>query len=119
MGRLLMIVLAMLAGGCGHTTDDWIRQLKDAEAVKRREAVRELASLTTDAARVIPALCEALNDENSYVRRDAAIGLGKFGPEARPAVPVLLIARKDKEPSVRKAADASLKQIDPSLVIGH
>ena len=113
MQRFAAIVLIGLTGGCGRSTDDWMRQLKDPEVVKRREAIRELAS-TADAARVVPALIEALGDENHYVRRDAAIALGKYGHESRDAVPALLAARKDKERSVRKAAEDALKRIDPA-----
>ena len=112
--RLLFVTsLALFAGGCARSTDDWLRQMKDADVVKRREAVRQLGSLSTEAGLVVPALVEALGDDNHYVRHDAALALGKFGPEARQAVPVLLAARKDKEPSVRKAAAESLKRIDP------
>ncbi len=113
MRRVMALSLAIMAVGCGHSSDDWIRQLKDADVVKRREAIRELASMSSEAGRVVLALSEALSDENSYVRHDAALALGKFGAEARPATPALLAARKDKELSVRKAAAESLKRIDP------
>jgi HEAT repeat protein len=113
MRPVLVMSLALSAVGCARSTDDWLRQLKDTDVVKRREAVRELSSMSSEAGRVVPALSEALGDESGYVRHDAAMALGKFGPDARPAVAVLVAARKDQEPRVRKAAAESLKRIDP------
>jgi HEAT repeat protein len=114
MLRWLMATLAVLVGGCGwRSTDDWLRQLKDPDVMKRREAVRELGSLTSEASRVTPALSEALRDESPYVRRDAAVALGKLGPEAEAAAPALTAALKDRDRAVRGAADAALKKIAP------
>jgi HEAT repeat protein len=113
MRRFLMIGLTLSLAGCERTTDDWIRQLNDADVVKRREAIRELGSSPVRAARAVSALSACLGDENHYVRRDAALALGKFGPDAREAVPLLLAARRDKERSVRKAVQEALKRIDP------
>lgn len=107
--------LLMVLGGCGRPSmEDWLRQLKEGDVVKKRQAIRELGSGSAEAEQVVPALVEALRDESAYVRRDAAAVLGKFGPEAMAAVPALLAARKDRERSVRKAADDALKKIDPA-----
>jgi HEAT repeat protein len=115
--RSAAMLFVMLAFGCGgHSTDNWLRQLKDADVVKRREAIRELGARTKDANRVVPALTEALKDESGFVRRDAAVTLGKFGADARSGVPALVESLQDKEPSVRSAAAASLKKIDPEAV---
>jgi HEAT repeat protein len=114
--RFLTIGLVLLAGCGSPSTDDWLAQLKDDDVVKRRQALRELGARPADAARIVPALSDALRDDNAYVRRDAAIALGKFGPEARQAVPALTLALKDKDQSVRNAASASLKKIDPNAV---
>jgi HEAT repeat protein len=116
MGRLTALGLVLLlAASCGpRSTDDWLRQLKDAEVVKRRQAVRELGTRFAEAERVVPALAEALRDGNGYVRHDAATTLGKFGAGARDAVPALVVALNDKERSVRTAAAATLKQVDPT-----
>ena len=98
MRKLVLAGLILLLAGCGpRSTDAWLRQVKDAEVVKRRQAIRELGTRAGDAPRIVPVLREALRDENGYVRRDAAVTLGKFGPEAREAVPSLLDALKDPE----------------------
>jgi HEAT repeat protein len=113
MRTTLAVGLVVLAAGCGsHSTDDWLRQMKDPDVVKRREAIRGLGERTADADRAVPALAEALCDENGYVRHDAATTLGKFGPYAKSAVPALTAALKDKEHSVRTASAATLKRID-------
>jgi HEAT repeat protein len=116
MRRLTPIGLALLlVAGCGpRSTDDWLRQLKDAEVVKRRQAVRELGARLAEAGRIVPALTDALRDESGYVRHDAATTLGKFGGEARTAVPALVGALKDRERTVRTAAAAALKKVDPT-----
>src|SRR5712692_9628179 len=117
--RRILMGLVLLLGGCGApSTDDFLRQLQDAEVVKRRQAIRELGARTSEAERIVPALTEALRDENKYVRHDAAMALGKFGPEARTAVPALMTALKDKGHGVRTAAGAALKKIDPAAAKG-
>jgi HEAT repeat protein len=114
MVRFAVMGLALFVAGCGthKSTDDYLRQLKDADPVLRREAVREIADRDADLA--IPALTESLRDENLYVRHDAAIALGKFGLSAAAAIPALTAALNDKEKSVRTSAAASLKKISPS-----
>jgi HEAT repeat protein len=114
MRPLMAIGLVSVMAGCAPSTDKWIRQLKDTDVVKRREALRELGSRTAEAGRIVPALTEALRDESGYVRHDAAMALAKFGPEAREAVPTLTLALKDKDQSVRAAVGAALKKIDPA-----
>ena len=112
MRRCLVLSFVILVAGCGRrSTEDLIKELKDADAARRLEAVRELGR--RDEAAVVPALVEALKDANGYVRRDAALALGKFGQEARLAVSGLLAARKDKERMVRKAVAEALRSIDP------
>jgi HEAT repeat protein len=115
MRRLLLASLALLVvAGCGsRSTDYWLQQLKDPDVVKRRQAVRELGTRTSEAGRVVPALAEALRDESQYVRHDSATTLAKFGPEAESAVPALRVALKDKDNNVRRAAEAALKKIGP------
>jgi HEAT repeat protein len=112
MRLLLGMLIVLFLAGCAASTDDWIRQLKDSDVVKRREALRELGSRPAEAAQVVPALTEALRDENAYVRRDAALALAKFGAEAKDSVPALTLALKDKDHNVRLAAGTALKKID-------
>ena len=118
MRRLLLMTMALLLAGCtdSQSTDDWLRQLKDPDVVKRRQAIRELGVRMTEAERVTPSVAEALRDENGYVRHDAALTLGKLGPAAKMAVPALVAALKDQERGVRKAASQALKRIDPKGV---
>src|SRR5712691_6602525 len=99
MKRVLgpLLVLVLLAGCRGKSTEDWLRQLKDPDVTLRRQAIRELGALPGEAARIVPALIEALRDENPYVRHDAALTLGKFGPAAKEAIPALNLAVKDRE----------------------
>ncbi len=109
----VVLGLALTLAGCAPSTDEWVRRLKDAEVVRRREAVRELGARTADAPRIVPALAEALRDANPYVRHDAALALAKFGADAREAVPALTTALKDRERNVRTAVGKALKKIDP------
>jgi HEAT repeat protein len=114
MRMLILASLVLLVAGCGlRSTDAWLARMKDAEVVKRRQAIRELANRTGDAGRIVPALVEALRDESGYVRRDAALTLGKFGPQAKQAVGPLQDALKDRERQVRTAAGTALKKIEP------
>ncbi len=115
MRRPLILGLLLLAAGCGpRTTDDWLARLKDPDVVKKRQAIRELGSRTSEGGRIVPALADALRDADPDVRHDAATELGKFGPDARPAVPTLTAALKDKDAQVRKAAGEALKKIGPA-----
>src|SRR5262245_61089138 len=113
MRRPILMGVVLSMAGCAPSTDDWVRQLKDPEVVKRREAVRELGARTAEAQRIVPPLTEALRDGSPYVRHDAALALGKLGAEARAAVAALTTAMKDKDRSVRAAAGKALKKIDP------
>jgi HEAT repeat protein len=117
MRTLIFLVVISLVSGCGApSTTEWIRQTKDADVVKRRQAIRELGLRLTDGDQIVPALTDSLGDENGFVRHDAALVLGKFGPEARDALPALTAALKDKEPRVRTAAETALKKIDPQAI---
>jgi HEAT repeat protein len=108
-----MRLLLLLTGCMGkQSTADWVRQLKDPDVLRRRQAIRELGTRLMNAEPITPALAEALQDNNGYVRHDAALTLGKLSPKAKPVVPALMVALKDKERSVRKAAAQALKRIN-------
>jgi HEAT repeat protein len=110
----ILVGLVLLASGCSSpSTDDWLAQLSDPDVVKRRQAIRELASRIAEPDRIVPALTEALRDENGYVRHDAAWAIGNFGAEAQQALPALVVALKDEARNVRIAATSALKKIDP------
>jgi HEAT repeat protein len=115
----LVLLLGLLAwAGCSRkkTTDELLKDLKSSDARDKIIAVRLLPQRTGDAAKVVPALTEALKDKSDDVRRSAAIGLGDFGDQARDAVPALqALAQRDSDPRVREAAGYSLGRIDPSL----
>ena len=61
-----------------------------------------------DAAKVVPALIEALKDKDGDVRRSAALGLGSFGEQAKDAIPALQAAQHDRDARVREAAGIAL-----------
>ena len=115
----LVLLLCLLAcGGCGKTksTDELITDLKSpqAPAKDRIVAVRLLPQRKGDAARVVPALTEALKDNDDDIRCSAAIGLGYFGEQAKDAVPALQAAQGDSDVRVREAAGVALSRIDPA-----
>jgi HEAT repeat protein len=116
MRTFLVAGLALLAAGCGRSTDDWLRQLQDPDVVKRRQAIRELGTRSGDVERVVAALTDALRDDSGYVRHDAATTLAKFGAAAKPAGPRLTQLLDERELSVRKAAQAALQKIDPETI---
>jgi HEAT repeat protein len=112
------LLLCFLAcGGCAKTksTEELITDLKSGEEKERIIGVRLLQHRKADAARVVPALIEALKDRAEDVRWGAAIGLGYFGEQARDAIPALQEARRDRDARVREAARVALSRIDPSL----
>jgi HEAT repeat protein len=112
MVRIIFMSLLITLTGCqAPTTDNWLAQLKDADAVNRRQAIRELAKPTCESEPVIAALTLALRDENAYVRRDAAWALGVCGDGGREAMAALRLALQDEAPRVRLAASSALKKM--------
>ncbi len=89
--------------------------IEDLKAPQERDqiiAVRLLPQRKGDAAKVIPALIEALGDKSDGVRQSAAIGLGSFGEQAKDAIPALQAARRDPDVRVREAVGVALYRID-------
>jgi HEAT repeat protein len=113
----LVLLVCWLACGCGQkqSTDQLIEDLKSSEERKRLIAVRLLPQRKGDAAKVVPALIEALKDKEGDIRWSAAIGLGSFGEQARDAIPALQSAQSDRDARVREAARVALSRIDPKL----
>jgi HEAT repeat protein len=114
--RFLLLLGLLACGGCGgKSTDELVGDLKSGPEKDRIIASRLLQHRQGDAAKVVPALIEALKDKDHDVRWSAAIGLGYFGDKARDAIPALQEALHDKDARVREAAGVALKRIDPSL----
>src|SRR6516165_5544519 len=115
----VVLMLCLLAcGGCGKTksTDQLIEDLKLPEERDRLKAVRLLPQRKGDAAKIVPAMIEALKEKGSDIRLSAVIGLGYFGEQAKDAIPALQqAAQSDKDGRVRKQAGIALSRIDPSL----
>ena len=113
---LVLFVCLLACGGCGKkSTDQLIQDLKSSQVKERLIAVRLLQERKGDAAKVVPALIEALKDKESDIRWSAAIGLGYFGNQAKDAIPALEVAQNDRDARVREAARVALSRIDPSL----
>jgi len=117
--RFGVLVICLLAcGGCGKkkTTDELIADVNSSEERDQIIAVRLLPDRKGDAAKVVPALIDALKLKNhgADVRLSAAIGLGYFGEEAKDAIPALKGAQRDPDARVRDAAGKALSRIDPA-----
>jgi hypothetical protein len=113
--RFALLIILFTLIGCGRkkSTDELIGDLKSAEEKERIAAVRLLPGHSGDAAKVVPALIEALKEKDGDIRWSAAIGLGSFGDQAREAIPALQTAQRDKDARVREAAGVALSRIDP------
>jgi HEAT repeat protein len=114
--RFILPLCLLACGGCGgKSTDELVGDLKSGQEKDRLIASRLLQHKKGDAAKVVPALIEALKDKESDVRWSSAIGLGYFGDKAKDAIPALQEALNDRDARVREAAGVALKRIDPSL----
>lgn len=111
---LLLLCLLACVGCRRKSTDELIQDLKSPEDREQTIAVRLLPQRKGDAARVVPALIEALKSKEGEIRWNAAIGLGTFGEQARDAIPALEAARHDRDARVREAAGVALSRIDPA-----
>jgi HEAT repeat protein len=114
--RFVLLLCLLVCGGCGNkkSTDELLEDLKGAQERDRLIAVRLLPQRTEDAARIVPALIEAVKNKAVDVRLSAAIGLGTFGEQAKDAIPALQAAQSDRDARVRGAAGVALSRIDPT-----
>ncbi len=113
--RWLVLLGVLACAGCGKkSTDQLIADLKSSQERERLIAVRLLPQRKADAAKVVPALIEALKDKDDDIRWSAAIGLGSFGEQAKDAIPALQEAQHDRDARVREAAGVALSRIDPA-----
>jgi HEAT repeat protein len=90
-----------------------MQDLKSQRPGDRIAAVRLLSQRKGEAAKVVPALIDALKDNSDDIRWSAAIGLGYFGAKAKEAIPALETAQHDTDARVREAAGVALCRIDP------
>ena len=116
--RLVLLLCLLACAGCGQkkSTDELITDLKSPQVQERDRiiAVRLLPQRKGDAAKVVPALIEALKDPEDDIRWSAAIGLGYFGEQAKDAIPALQAAQGDRDVRVREGAGVALSRIDPT-----
>lgn len=110
---MLMFLGLFACAGCSKEppTDELIEDLSSAEEGDRIKAARWLQQRTGEAAKVVPALIEALKDKDPDVRWSAAIGLGYFGEKAEAALPALDEAKRDTDPRVREGARVAISRI--------
>jgi HEAT repeat protein len=113
--RFVLVLCLLACAGCGKkSTAELIADLKSPQEAERIKAARLLPQRKGDAAKVVPALIEALKDKEGDVRWSAAIGLGYYGDQAKDAIPALQAAERDTDPRVREAADVALSRVDPA-----
>jgi HEAT repeat protein len=115
--RFVLLLCVLTCGGCSNKkpTDQLLDELKSSDEGDRIKAVRLLQDRKGDAAKIVPAMTEALKDKGSDIRLSAAIGLGYFGDQARDAIPTLeQVAKNDRDARVRKQAGVALSRIDPA-----
>jgi HEAT repeat protein len=113
---LVLLVCLLACGSCSKqkSTDELIADLKSGTEIEGVVAARTLPRGKDDAAKVVPALIEALTHRASDVRRSSAIKLGVFGEQAKDAIPALQKAEEhDGDARVREAAGIALSRIDP------
>ncbi|HVS39457.1 MAG TPA: HEAT repeat domain-containing protein [Gemmataceae bacterium] len=115
--KWVLPALIMLAcGACNRekSTDELVADLKSNQEREQTVAVRLLPRRKGDAAKVVPALIEALGAKSDNVRQGAAIGLGSYGEQAKDAIPALQKLRDDPDVRVREAVGVALNRIDPA-----
>jgi HEAT repeat protein len=111
---LLLSLLACVGCSRQKSTDELIADLKSGTEIEGVVAARTLPRGRDDAAKVVPALIEALTHRASDVRRSSAIKLGVFREQAKEAIPALQKAEQnDGDARVREAAGIALTRIDP------
>jgi HEAT repeat protein len=102
------------------TVEQWLSQLKDADAARRREAAVALGSQGPDLTKAaIQTLGQSLHDADLSVRHAAALSLGNLGPAAKAALPAIRGAViGDASPAVRRAAVFAMGNMGPDAKPG-
>jgi HEAT repeat protein len=112
----LVMVLCIGVSVFGADVEEWIAQLKDADAETRRAAAKALAEAGGDAKAAAPALVKALKDKDMFVRRFSAIALGEIGADPQVALPGLKAALDDPRKEVQQAAASALGKMGKGAV---
>jgi HEAT repeats len=111
---LFFCLLACVGCGSEKSTDELIADLKSGKEEEGVIAARTLPGGSGEAAKVVPALIEALSHKGQDVRRSSALKLGQFRERAKDAIPALQKAEQgDADARVREAAGIALSRIDP------
>ena len=113
---LVLLLCTLACGGCntGKSIDELIGDLKRGTEIDAVKAARLLPRGKGDAAKVVPALIEALSHKGQDVRRSSALKLGEFREQAKDAIPALQKTEQiDGDARVREAAGIALSRIDP------
>jgi HEAT repeat protein len=111
---LVLLIVYLVFGGKGKSTDELIGDLNSGKERDRMIAVRTLPVRSNEAEKIVPALIQALKDKHSDIRLSAAIKLGVYGEQAKEAIPALQEALKDRDVRVSEAAYNALVKIDPN-----
>ncbi len=125
IGRIAVVAVLVLGLGAGRlcraqepqsrTLEQWLVQLKDADASKRRQAVVALGSFGPDLTKaMIAQVGELLKDSDQGVRHAAALSIGNFGPASKAALANVRSATKDESAVVRRAAVFALGNMGTS-----
>ena len=112
----VLLLCSLACVGCGRqkSTDEVIADLKSGKEGESVTAARTLPRGKGDAAKVVPALIEALGHRGQDVRRSSALKLGQFREQAKEAIPALQKAEHDdRDARVREAASVALSRIAP------
>jgi len=115
--RLVLLLCLLVCGGCGQrkSTDELLQDLKGAEERDRLIAVRLLPLRKEEAARIVPALIDAVKNKAVDVRLSAAIGLGTFGEEAKEKAAERL--RRQEIDRRSREADRKRREIQAQIAV--
>jgi HEAT repeat protein len=114
------VVVVLCWSVAAHAADvgELVKQLKDKDADKRREAAEALGKAGKEAKDAVPSLIAALKDSDLFVRLFAATSLGQIGEDAKTVIPALAQSlnnpREKKE--VHEAAILSLRKLGADSV---
>lgn len=117
---LMGLFLALPLRGIADDSSDLkqlLADLKTNETVKKRKAVKHIASMGTSAKGAAPALIALLErDRDALVRRGAAEALGVVGGEAKATITALAKAMNDSDLEVITVASLSLSKYGKQAV---